>query len=378
MSRARVAIVRCGRYEEGLVADKVREAFDLIGGLGAFVGRGRKVLVKPNMLSAKAPEAGITTHPLVLEAVVREAQALGAEVSIGDSPSGALKTVRGCWEKTGFLDVSERTGAPLVGFEAGGTAVRAAGQHRYHLARPVLEADVVINLPKFKTHGFALFTGAIKNCYGVLPGYQKATLHKLHPHPTDFSARLVDVYAAVRPALTLMDGVVGMEGNGPATGDLRPVGLLLASADGVALDAVAAAVMGFREGEVDAIRIAGERSLGASRLADIEIAGESLESARIPDFRLPSNHLMKALPPAAARWLGRRLGRFIWVRPQSDPDRCTGCAICARACPVQAIRMENGKPVTDYRLCINCMCCNESCPEGAIVQQLSWLARRLG
>lgn len=378
MSRSRVAVVRCGRYDAALVSEKVREALDRVGGMAAFVRPGQKVLVKPNMLSAKAPERAITTHPLVLEAVVREVQAAGAEPSIGDSPSGALKGVKRCWENTGFLAVSERTGAPLVHFEAGGSAARDAGGQRYHIARAVTEADVVINLPKFKTHGFALFTGAIKNCYGVLPGFQKAALHKQYPHPTDFSVRLVDLYAAVRPALTLMDGIVGMEGNGPATGDVRPVGLLLASADGVALDAVAAAVMGFREDEIDAIRIAGERGLGASRLADIDIDGESLESARIPDFRLPSNHLMKAIPPVAARWLGRRIGRFIWVRPKSDPARCTGCGVCVRACPVRAIRMENGKPVTDYRLCINCMCCNESCPEGAVIQELSWLARRIG
>jgi uncharacterized protein (DUF362 family)/Pyruvate/2-oxoacid:ferredoxin oxidoreductase delta subunit len=378
MSRSRVAVVRCGRYDADLVAERVHAALDLIGGLGAFVKAGQKVLLKPNMLSAKPPERGITTHPMVLEAVAREAQALGAEVSIGDSPSGALKGVKRCWENTGFLGVAERTGAALVHFEAGGTTVRDAGSRRYHIARAVIEADVVINLPKFKTHGFALFTGAIKNCYGVLPGFQKPALHKMYPHPTDFSGRLVDLYAAVRPALTLMDGVTGMEGNGPATGDVREVGLLLASADGVALDAVAAAVMGFREDEIDAIRIAGERGLGASRLPDIEIAGESLESVRISDFRLPSNHLMKAIPPIAARWLGRRLGRFIWVRPKADPQKCTGCAVCAHACPVNAIRMENGRPVTDYGLCINCMCCNESCPEGAVIQELSWLARRIG
>jgi uncharacterized protein (DUF362 family)/Pyruvate/2-oxoacid:ferredoxin oxidoreductase delta subunit len=378
MTRPRVAVVRCGRYEEPLVSEKVREALDRIGGLAAFVQPGQKVLLKPNMLSAKPPERAITTHPMVLEAVVREVQALGAEVSIGDSPSGMLKGVKRCWENTGFLAVSERTGAPLVHFEAVGTAARDTGGQRYHVARAVTDADVVINLPKFKTHGFALFTGAIKNCYGVLPGFQKAALHKKYPHPTDFSARLVDLYAAVRPALTLMDGITGMEGNGPATGDVREVGLLLASADGVALDAVAAAIMGFREGEIDAIRIAGERGVGASRLADIEIDGESLETARISDFRLPSNHLMKAIPPVAARWLGRRIGRFVWVRPKSDPAKCTACEVCVHACPVQAIRMENGKPVTDYRLCINCMCCNESCPEGAVIQELSWLARRIG
>jgi uncharacterized protein (DUF362 family)/Pyruvate/2-oxoacid:ferredoxin oxidoreductase delta subunit len=333
-------------------------------------------MVKPNMLSAKAPERGITTHPFVLEAVVREAQALGAKVSIGDSPSGALKGVKRCWENTGFQAVAERTGADLINFEAGGSVVKEIEGNRYHLARAVLEADVVINLPKFKTHGLTLFTGAIKNCYGVLPGLQKATFHKLFPHPTDFSRILVDIYAAVRPALTLMDGVLGMQGNGPATGELRQTGLLLASTDGVALDATAAAIMGFEDGEVDTVRIAGERGLGASTPLEIEVVGEELGSVRFTDFKLPSNHLMKAMPQLVARWLGRWLGRFVWVRPRADMTKCTGCAICAHACPVNAIQMKDGRPVTDYDKCINCLCCNESCPEGAVIQELSWLARR--
>jgi uncharacterized protein (DUF362 family)/Pyruvate/2-oxoacid:ferredoxin oxidoreductase delta subunit len=378
MSGSKVSVVRCDRYEPELVAERVHAALEHLGGLGLFVKSGQKVLLKPNMLSAKAPERAITTHPSVLEAMVREVQALGADASIGDSPSGALKGVKRCWENTGFLSVSERTGAPLVNFEAGGTIIKEIEGNRYHLARSVLEADVVVNLPKFKTHGLTLYTGAIKNCFGTLPGFQKATLHKRFPHPTDFSRVLVDVYAAVRPAVTLMDGVLGMEGNGPATGGLREAGLLFASADGVALDAVAAAVMGFKEGEVDAIRIASQRGIGTAGLADIEIAGEALADVRIPDFKLPSNHLAKLMPPFVARWLGRWLGQFVWVRPRADLNRCTGCAICAHACPVQAIRMVHERPVTDYDKCINCLCCNESCPEGAVIQELSWLARRLG
>jgi len=374
MTKSKVAVLRCEKYDADRVAETVHEALALVGGIERYVQAGQNVLLKPNMLSAKAPERGITTHPFVLEAMVREVQSVGGKISIGDSPSGAIKGVKRCWENTGFLQVSKKTGVPLINFEAAGTVQKDIGGNRYHLSRAVHEADVLINLPKFKTHGYTLFTGAIKNCYGTLPGFQKATMHKRYPHPTHFSRILVDIYAAVRPALTLMDGILGMEGNGPATGILRQTGLILASADGVALDAVAAALMGFKEDEIDAIRFAGERGIGQSRLSAIEVLGETLENVRFHDFKLPSNHLMKLVPMWTVRWAGR----FIWVHPKADLGKCTGCGICAHACPVQAIGMVEGRPVTDYKKCINCLCCNESCPEGAVIQELSWLARHFG
>jgi uncharacterized protein (DUF362 family)/Pyruvate/2-oxoacid:ferredoxin oxidoreductase delta subunit len=371
---ARVAVLRCSQYEKEKVFETVHQALSLFGGIGAFVKPGWKVLLKPNMLSAREPDRGVTTHPFVLEALVREVQSAGCETWIGDSPSGALKGVKRCWENTGFKKVAEETGSKLINFEAGGTIQKEVNGNLYHLARAVFEADAVINIPKFKTHGLTLYTGSVKNLYGTLPGFQKARLHKRYPNPTQFSRVLAEIYGLVKPALTVMDGIVGMEGNGPATGQLRSTQLILASPDGIALDTVAAAAMGFKENEVDATRIAGESGYGESRLASIDILGETLESVRFRDFALPSNHLMKLVPAFLVRWLGR----FVWVKPRADLKKCTGCGICVRSCPVNAIRLIEGRPVTDYEVCINCLCCNESCPENAVIQELSWLARRIG
>ncbi len=369
-----VAIVRCETYEKEKVFEAVHRTLFLLGGIERFVKSGQKVLLKPNMLSARTPDRAVTTHPFVLEAMVREVQSTGGEAWIGDSPSGALKGVKRCWENTGFRQVAEETGARLINFEAGGTLLKEVAGNRYHLARAVFEADLVINLPKFKTHGFTLFTGAIKNLFGTLPGFQKAIIHKTYPHPEHFSRVLADIYSLVKPALTVMDGIVGMEGNGPATGQIRNVGLILASKDGVALDAITSRIMGFKENEVDAIRLSGERGLGETRLSSIEVIGETLNSVLFRDFMLPSNHLMKLVPTFLVHWVGK----FIWVRPRSDHEKCTGCGICHRGCPVNAIKMVDEKSVMDYTLCINCLCCNESCPENAIVQELSWLARKVG
>ena len=367
-----VSIKSCKDYESDRVFHAVHQLLDTLGGITQFVRRGQTVLLKPNMLSAKGPERGITTHPAVLEAVVREVQSAGGKVLIGDSPSGALKGVKRCWENTGFLSVAEKTGSRLVNFEADGSVSRERNGRKYHIARAVIESDVVINLPKFKTHGFTLYTGAIKNLYGTLPGFQKARFHKALPHPDKFSQILVDIYYLLQPALHLMDGIVGMEGNGPATGELRNVGLLLASPDGVALDAVASALMGFKPGEIDAIRLASLEALGEARLNRIQIVPEPLDRYRLSDFHLPSNRLMNFVPLFLVNWVGK----FLWVRPRSDYSECTGCGVCAKGCPVQAIEMVDGKPVMDYNACINCLCCNESCPENAIYQELSWLARQ--
>ncbi len=373
MSKVKVSIIRCPDYETERVADAVHRLLDELGGIREFVRPGQKVLLKPNMLSAKAPERGITTHPSVLEAMVNEVKEAGGRVFIGDSPSGALKGVKRCWENTGFLKVAEKTGSELINFEAAGSVLREKDGRKYHIAKAVLETDVVINLPKFKTHGFTLYTGAVKNLYGTLPGFQKARFHKTLPQPGQFSRILVDLYALVRPALHVMDGILGMEGNGPATGDLRDIGLLLASPDGIALDTIASTIMGFKPREIDAIRLAAKEELGETRADHIRIPQGSLEAYKIPDFNLPSNRLMKFVPTFLVKWVGN----LLWVRPRVDLSQCTGCSMCARGCPVEAIKMIDGYPEMDYHKCINCLCCNESCPDNAIYQELSWLARRM-
>lgn len=366
-----VAISRCAAYDLSRITTSLDKLIDQLGGIDCFVSSGQKVLVKPNMLSAKSPDAAVTTHPVLLEAVILLVQQSGGIVSIGDSPSAVYKGLKRYWENTGYREVAERTGVRLLNFEAGGTLRQEINGRVYHIARDVMEADVVINLPKMKTHGLTLYTGAVKNVYGCVPGFQKALYHKQFPHPDDFSEILLDVFACVQPALTIMDAICAMEGNGPSTGTPRDVGLLLASDNGVSLDAVANFIMGYGDDEVATTHLAGKRGLGETRMSKIEIFGETLEAVRIKNYVLPSNHVLFYLP----KWLLRWLGRFLWVKPRTDLSRCTGCSVCAEACPVDAIKMEKGIPITDYGTCINCLCCNESCPESAVYQEYSSLAR---
>jgi uncharacterized protein (DUF362 family)/NAD-dependent dihydropyrimidine dehydrogenase PreA subunit len=370
-----VTISKCPSYEYGRVEAAVHAALEPLGGIREFVSPGDVVLLKINLLAAKAPERGITTHPAVLEAVAREVMRAGGKVVVGDSPAGVLKGIKRFWKNTGVGPAVERLGGELVKFEGSGTKEYRSNGRTYHLTSFLDRVDVVINLPKLKTHGLTLFTGAVKNCFGLVPGFQKSEFHKAAPKVEPFSNLLVDVFGFARPRLNIMDGVLGLEGNGPSTsGSAREVGLLLASPDAVAMDAVAARIIGLEEGVVATTRIAASRGLGEGELRAIAVEGADLDEIAIGDYKLPSNYYLNFIPTA----LVKLLGRFVWVRPKAESSKCTGCGICIKNCPVDAMTPNRHRiPEIDYSLCISCLSCDESCPEDAIEQKVSWLARKL-
>ena len=370
-----VSLAKCADYDSAHVDKAMQSLFHPLGGLENYVSRGDKVHLKINLLSAKDPKRAITTHPAVIESVVRMAQDIGAKVQIGDSPAGAVKGLQRYWDNCGITDIAKRTGAKIVALETGGVVKHQIGDHVYHVSKHVVESDVIINLPKIKTHGLTLYTGAIKNLFGTIPGLRKSEYHKQAPHPEDFAEILVDIFSIIRPQLTIADAIVGMEGNGPSTsGHPRQIGILLASEDGVALDAVAAHIMGFKENEIDTTVSATKRGLGIGEIDKIKIEGEDLETLRIKDFQLPSNRLIKFIP----RRLMFMLAKLVWVRPRPIADVCKRCGACVKNCPVQAISEdETGLPVIDYDLCIKCMCCDEVCQHNAMEQEMSWIAKKL-
>ncbi len=373
--RASVSITKCSGYEYEKVEAAVHSALEPLGGIRSFVKRGDTVLLKINMLAAKSPEKAITTHPVIVEVVAREVASAGGRVIVGDSPAGVIKGIQHFWEKTGIGRTVEAFGGELVRFEGAGLRRICTGRRVYHITSILDRVDVVINMPKLKTHGFTLFTGAVKNCFGLIPGFQKANFHKAAPKVESFSEILVDILSIAKPDLHIMDAIVGLEGNGPSSsGSPRDVGYVIASHDPVALDTIASRIIGFGEKAIATTRIAADRGLGEGKLSRIRLEGPPLSEIIIPDYALPSNSLLRFVPS----WLAELAGRLVWVHPKAVAAACEGCGICIENCPMNCMSPDaDGVPVIDYSTCINCLSCDESCQHEAIIQEMSWLAKKL-
>jgi uncharacterized protein (DUF362 family)/Pyruvate/2-oxoacid:ferredoxin oxidoreductase delta subunit len=372
--KSKVSIIGCDDYTLDSVRSAVRKSLSYLGGLDKFVKKGRTVLVKPNLLSAKDPSRAITTHPALVQTVVEEVKSLGATPIIGDSPGGVERGVKRVWENTKMAEVAAATGTKLVPFESSGVYEKKTEEgKRYFIARPVLDADVVISLPKLKTHTLTLMTCAVKNMFGSIPGFRKSEYHKEAPKPRDFARVIADIYSLTKPHLSIADAVVCMEGDGPSAGNPKYLGLLLASTDAVALDMVAAKMMGYKDGEPEITTAAQKKGLGASSFSEIEILGKKLAELSLPKFTLPSNRFLKLIP----NFLLAPIKPLVWVRPAILDGNCINCNVCVDNCPTNTIRKGEKKPSFDYTNCINCMCCHELCPEKAVFLKKSWIAKKI-
>jgi uncharacterized protein (DUF362 family)/Pyruvate/2-oxoacid:ferredoxin oxidoreductase delta subunit len=365
----KVSIVRAGRYDPEEIFFAVRRAVDLLGGISDYVKKDEKILLKPNVLSAKPPESGIDTHPEVLRAVARLVREEGAEVVVGDSPGGFyFKESDSTYEAAGIKKVCKEEGLRLVAFD------KARNVNGIPVAAVVKEVDGVISIPKMKTHSLTTITGAVKNSYGLAVGLYKAHCHFKAPRPAEFARYVVDVFECAVPRLVVMDGVVAMEGDGPAAGRLRQAGLILASNDCVACDAVFAALIGLSPLSIETTEEAYKRKLGEPDLSRIKVLGMDLREARLHNFKLPKTSILVRMPKPILKLL---LGRIkFW--PLIDDSACKKCQVCAKSCPAACITITEDGSDIDYEKCVSCFCCMELCPHNAISMKRSLLARLLG
>ncbi len=405
VTKPQVVIARCSNYDQNVVAEALHQSLELLGGLNQFVRPGQTVLVKVNALMAAPPEVAVTTHPAIVSAIVKEIVKLGAIALVGDSPGNATDNFEKVLTVCGIKEAAEKAGGRIVSFQEKGIVnVPSPSQNQrissITVSKAVLDADIVINLPKLKTHGLTKYTGAIKNLFGCVPGFHKSQYHALAPKPSALSQTFVDLLEIVKPTLNIMDAVEGMEGNGPSAGDKRHFGAIFISTDAVALDTVCSAAIGFAPLSIATTRIAHQRKLGEGNLGKIEIIGERLESVIKKDWRPPVgiNQLLDFIPDLLFPLL-QPIIKMIRVDPVIDQKKCTKCLACVKGCPEKTIKTHpllTSKPPSpsldkrggikggefnveiDLSRCIMCFCCHELCSYQAISLQPNWLARRIG
>ena len=327
-------------------------------------------MIKPNLILKRAPEEAATTHPVLVRAVIETLQKYGVkQIVIAESPGGLYTPARlqAVYAGTGMAEVARETGVKLnldtsyreVDFPEG---LRC---RRFPILTPVLEADLIVNIAKLKTHSMTGISGACKNLFGLIPGLIKPELHCRFPDKSDFGDMLVDLCELIRPAINLIDGIVAMEGNGPTGGSPREMGVLIGSRDAYAADRVLCDLIGFPPEQAVMLESAVRRGLTGREMDDILFCGDAEELFCVKDFKMPdakSSDFADRLPAFL-----RRPVKAIWTpKPVIRTKDCIGCGRCAESCPQHTISIREKKAVIDYKKCIKCFCCHEMCPAKAI------------
>lgn len=375
-----VSLKKVPDYGPGRVLDAMRECLEPLGGMAAFVRAGQRVLLKPNLLGCFPVERAVTTHPAVVRAAILLVQEAGGIPLIGDSPG--MGDFSRALNVCGLAPVLAETGAKVLDFSQPCEYEAPENQiaRRIQLAQALSQVDVVISLPKLKTHAQMTFTGALKNQFGLVPGTLKGQWHFRLQETAWLASLILDINRIARPTLAIMDAVIGMEGQGPSAGKPRFIGAMLASSDLAALDTLACHLIGLNPMRVPLLAAAREQKFGETELEKICVTGDDWRECRAPDFEkvLAAAGVLNVapLPKPALQWIRRQ-----WTaRPRIIESLCTKCGICEKGCPLTPAAIHPaaaaGQQIDNAR-CIRCYCCHEFCPSHAIELRRPWLARHL-
>lgn len=383
--RSPVYLAECKKYDAAAILGILSEIGSLMEGLDLA---GKNVVIKPNLVSKRSPDEAITTNPAVLDAVIMWLFKMGAgSVTVAESPGGvySVPRLRGIYAASRVDKVAEARGA-ILNYDLGYTETsHPEGKicRLFDIIDPILKADVIVDLCKLKTHALTGISAAVKNLFGVVPGIVKFEMHSRYPEYEDFSSMLVDLCDLVVSRcefISVTDGIVGMEGNGPTAGSPREIGALIVSRNPFAADTVASYIIGC-EGKTDMMKESVSRGFTYESHSDcnvISIGGADIEKLAIKDFKQPDSRKHNILEKLRT-FGGGSIYKLFEPYPTVDYKACIGCGECAASCPRHTIIMKptaNVKggahskakrvPVIERSDCIRCFCCQELCPHGVI------------
>lgn len=368
-----VYVKRINDYDLNQILEFYQEVFHKIG-LDQKLQTIKTVLIKPNLLGAHHPDKAVTTHPVMLEAMIVYLKQFSLEIYVGDSPGGIVP-VEKVWQTTGIEEVCHKHNVSLIQFGKKGSINKKIHDIDFQLEKTLFDVDAVINIAKMKTHSLMLYTGCVKNLYGFIPGMYKSALHKQFPFPKDFSEVLSSLYSIVKDKIfvNILDGIVGMEGEGPSAGKAKHFQRVFISTNALALDVSASKYMGFKSSELDYLnQIAQQENWSESQLN--LVSEETLTP--LSDVSISEVRLRKRFIDRMPKGIKQLFNHFFNFYPYFD-DQCKKCRICVNSCPVKALELSDqmNKPKLLKDKCIKCMCCHELCPYHAVSIKKTLIAK---
>lgn len=363
----KVSVLNCDSYDIEKLDTIIEKHFAALEEEKPIIKQGDNVLIKPNLVIRRRPEEATTTHPEFIAAIIRAVKRRGGNAIIADSPGGpytrpALKAI---YAGTGMEEIAEREGAQL-NYDLGAEPVKSNNGHvcsSFDIINPIAHADVVISAAKLKTHGQMVYSGAVKNLFGSIPGLTKPEFHYRYPEKPIFGEMIVDLCETVKPAISFIDGIVGMEGNGPTGGTPKELHVTLAGLNPHALDLYTCSLIGFKPDAIPTLAAAVKRGLCPQKVSELTVVGDA--EANHADFKEPDTISLDFVEKFPA-FIRKPLQGLFTPRPAIIKGSCVGCGKCAESCPQHTISIVGKKAYIDYSKCIRCYCCHEMCPKRSI------------
>ncbi len=366
-----VALNKCSEYDTDTITSILKKQFAGAGVTSDMI-EGKNIVIKPNLVMNKSPEYAATTHPTVVAAAARILKELGAKnITVAESSGGPYTetVIKSHYKACKISDVASDEGISL-NFDTSWDVMHFLEGKKcksFNIIKPIIDADVIVNICKLKTHSLTKLSCGVKNLFGTVPGIEKFEMHARFPEQADFVEMICDLCQMLctkKQMITVCDGITGMEGNGPTGGSPKDFGVIMTSLSPFCLDLAAESLLAF-DGTVPMVSASKERNLCPHKASDLQIIGDKIEDCITGDVILPDTqkfNVLRSLP----NLFGGKAAKFFEPKPAVNTKTCIGCGVCERSCPQHTITIKNNKAKINYKSCIRCYCCQELCPINSI------------